>query len=124
FVARPRQNPRRSGICRRSTTMTGGTSVVSENSCMRALSERKSGSFREVGGSRLGVRGTTMKIGWPFLVAAALTIALRPPAGAQWIDFPTPGIPRLADGKPNLAGPAPRTHDGKPDLSGIWRAGR
>jgi len=65
-----------------------------------------------------------MKIRWPFLVAAALTIALPAPAGAQWIDFPTPGIPRLADGKPNLAGPAPRTHDGKPDLSGIWRAGR
>ena len=65
-----------------------------------------------------------MKAGCPFLVAAALTAALPALAGAQWIDFPTPGIPRLADGKPNLAGPAPRTHDGKPDLSGIWRAGR
>ena len=65
-----------------------------------------------------------MKAGCPFLVATALTVALPALAGAQWIDFPTPGIPRLADGKPNLAGPAPRTHDGKPDLSGIWRAGR
>jgi hypothetical protein len=54
-------------------------------------------------------------------LAAALTF-LTTPASAQWIDFPTPGIPRLADGKPNLAAPAPKMQDGKPDLSGIWRA--
>jgi len=39
---------------------------------------------------------------------------------AQWINYPTAGIPRLSDGKPNLNGPSPRTSDGKPDLSGIW----
>ena len=39
---------------------------------------------------------------------------------AQWIHYPTPGIPRTADGKPNLSAPAPRTTDGKPDLSGLW----
>src|SRR5437762_401004 len=39
---------------------------------------------------------------------------------AQWIVYPTPGIPRTADGKPNLSAPAPKTPDGKPDLSGIW----
>jgi hypothetical protein len=39
---------------------------------------------------------------------------------AQWLNYPTPGIPRLPDGKPNLSAPAPRTSDGKPDLSGIW----
>ena len=39
---------------------------------------------------------------------------------AQWIDHPTPGIPRTPDGKPNLAAAAPKTPDGKPDLSGIW----
>ena len=51
-----------------------------------------------------------------------LLLSLVPmPAAAQWLDFPTPGIPRLPDGKPNLAAPAPRTADGKPDLSGIWR---
>jgi hypothetical protein len=43
------------------------------------------------------------------------------PAAAQWLDYPTPGIPRTADGKPNLSAPAPRTADGKPDLSGLWR---
>jgi hypothetical protein len=43
------------------------------------------------------------------------------PASAQWLNYPTPGIPRTADGKPNLSAPAPRTADGKPDLSGLWR---
>jgi uncharacterized protein DUF3471 len=42
------------------------------------------------------------------------------PAAAQWLDVPTPGMPRTADGKPNLSAPTPRTADGKPDLSGIW----
>jgi hypothetical protein len=39
---------------------------------------------------------------------------------AQWIQHPTPGIPRTSDGKPDLTAPAPRTRDGKPDLSGVW----
>jgi len=39
---------------------------------------------------------------------------------AQWLNYPTPGIPRLPDGKPNLAAPAPKTPEGKPDLTGIW----
>ena len=39
------------------------------------------------------------------------------PLGAQWVNYPTPGIPRLLDGKPNLSAPAPRTTNGKPDLS-------
>src|SRR5947209_7408141 len=62
----------------------------------------------------------------PIGIAAALLVcALSAPAIAQqWINHPTPGVPRLPDGKPNLSAPAPRTADGKPDLSGIWRAGR
>ena len=41
-------------------------------------------------------------------------------SAAQWIEHPTPGIPRTSDGKPDLTAPAPRTRDGKPDLSGLW----
>jgi hypothetical protein len=41
---------------------------------------------------------------------------------AQWVNYPTPAMPRLPDGKPNLAAPAPRSPDGKPDLSGVWAA--
>src|SRR5438105_4963921 len=41
-------------------------------------------------------------------------------AQQQWADYPTTGIPRTPDGKPNLSAPAPRTPDGKPDLSGLW----
>ena len=42
-------------------------------------------------------------------------------AYGQWLKYPTPGIPRLPDGKPNLAAPVPKTPDSKPDLSGIWQ---
>ena len=48
---------------------------------------------------------------------------LAAPAAAQWLNHPTPGIPRTADGKPDLTAPAPRTADGKPDLSGMWQIG-
>lgn len=54
--------------------------------------------------------------------AAVVGIALgrSAPVSAQWLKYPTAGVPRTADGKANLAAPAPRTADGKPDLSGIW----
>jgi hypothetical protein len=53
------------------------------------------------------------------VVVVSAAIAL--PAAAQWLNYPTPGIPRTADGKPNLSAATPRTSDGKPDLSGFWR---
>lgn len=39
---------------------------------------------------------------------------------AQWLKYPTAGLPRKADGKVNMSAAAPRMADGKPDFSGIW----
>ena len=47
-------------------------------------------------------------------------LAISPFLLAQWPSYPTPGVPKLPDGKPNLDGPTPRTADGKPDLTGLW----
>lgn len=57
-------------------------------------------------------------LGLSLVPAFALFLCIDAPA--QWLNYPTPGTPRLPDGKPNLAAPMPRTSDGKPDLSGIW----
>src|SRR5207244_524963 len=54
------------------------------------------------------------------ILAVALSASLATRLEAQWLNHPTPGIPRTASGKPNLAAPAPRTPGGKPDLSGLW----
>jgi hypothetical protein len=55
-------------------------------------------------------------------VVAAL---LSPSTGyAQWFRYPTPGIPRLPDGRPNLSAPAPRDANRRPELSGIWAGWR
>jgi hypothetical protein len=57
------------------------------------------------------------------IIAVLAVLMLVPPSlRAQWVDTPTPGVPRLADGKPDLNAAAPRASDGKPDLSGVWRA--
>jgi hypothetical protein len=53
-------------------------------------------------------------------VLAAACAASASSFSAQWLPYPTPGVPRLPNGQPNLTAPAPRTTDGRPDLSGMW----
>jgi hypothetical protein len=51
---------------------------------------------------------------------AAVLFVLSTPVLAQWLNYPTAGIPKSAKGQPNLTAPTPKTADGKPDLSGMW----
>lgn len=63
---------------------------------------------------------TNQSISPRFLVALAILTAAST-ASAQWLNIPTPGIPRLPDGSANMAAPAPKTPDGNIDITGIWR---
>jgi len=51
-------------------------------------------------------------------IAVALMLPLT--ASAQWLNYPTPRVPRLPNGTPNLTAPAPRSPEGTPDFSGLW----
>jgi hypothetical protein len=55
------------------------------------------------------------------LLATIVCSVLAVPVAAQWIRYPTAGVPRTRDGQPNLAARTPRTEDSKPDLSGVWQ---
>ena len=50
------------------------------------------------------------------ILAVATSLSLS----AQWPAYVPPSMPKTADGKPDLTGPAPRTAGGKVDLSGVW----
>jgi hypothetical protein len=55
-----------------------------------------------------------------FVYGAMMATILSTPAVGQWFNYPTAGVPKTADGLPNLKAPTPRTSDGRPDLSGLW----
>ena len=55
--------------------------------------------------------------------AAAIGVSAfsaAPSLTAQWLKYPTAGVPRGPGGQVNLAGPVPRTREGTPDFSGLW----
>jgi hypothetical protein len=88
--------------------------AVNNQSRCRASASLPSLRFRTEPESRMPTA-----IGW-LVAALAVAVSLTVPATAQWLTYPTAGVPRTVDGKPDLSAPAPRTADGKPDLSGLW----
>ena len=56
-------------------------------------------------------------------IVATVIVAESTTVVAQWLKYPSAGVPRRSDGKPNLTAAPPRTADGKPDFSGMWLTG-
>jgi hypothetical protein len=55
-------------------------------------------------------------------IAVFVLLLAGRPVEAQWLNYPTPNIPRAGNNAPDLQAPAPKRADGKPDLSGVWAA--
>src|SRR5687767_13806428 len=56
-----------------------------------------------------------------WLSVATGMMLLSTSLSAQWLGYPTVGIPRTPDGKPNLTAPAPKSNDGRIDITGLWQ---
>jgi hypothetical protein len=60
----------------------------------------------------------------PRIVAVVVAVLVAMPAAAQWVGYPTAGVPRKADGSVDMTAAAPRLATGTPDFSGIWISDR
>lgn len=57
------------------------------------------------------------------LLAAAVLTSFVPastPVFGQWFNYPKKDAPRLPNGKVNMTAPAPKLADGKPSMAGVW----
>ena len=54
------------------------------------------------------------------LFGVVLLSGLSVLVNAQWLNYPTPGLPRLPDGKPDLNAVMPHRPDGTVDFTGVW----
>ena len=61
-------------------------------------------------------RRSSIKFGVAVTILAGTVTGLF----GQYLGYPTAGVPKGADGTPNMTAPAPRTADGHPDFTGMY----
>lgn len=54
------------------------------------------------------------------IATCLLLLAASSGLNAQWFGLQTPGVPRTADGQPDMNAAVPRSADGRVELSGLW----
>src|SRR5262249_46916882 len=96
-----------------SAAATAPLNTASRNELMSRSEDRVHRRYNRLGNIEVDVKR---------LMVAVLVSLVSASLHAQWTTYPSAGIPRTADGRPNLTAPAPKDRDGRPDLSGMWGA--